>query len=877
MPGHRARFEAGQSGRALRVGANLLVPTLARALRETLTDVTVYARVLLSADAPDYEWDRTFLSLGRFGDDAEDNGWSLGFTGERTVELFTETDVGANHNANLAFRPALGEWVDLVVVISGDRATAYVNGEAGQAVPYQPAELVTDAASIGGYGPRGGSAFVGLIDDLAVWAGQVPVEAHADLAPQVVGNGPGPDRSPLAECNVVTPCEPTPAPLARWTFDGDDLGEARGGPPAVAVGEVRFTEGIAGGAGEVVGEGAYYLVDGVAEPLRNTLDSCTVAMWINPRSRYEGVRYHFTLGSSGDGLANIFWALRESSRILEYTYEDRLGINIQTKVGVRPPVDVWTHVAFTFEGRQMRYFVNGVRAWQADLEVPRTTTEHAAIGGWWNSDDRSQPARYDEVRIYDVPLNQAQIRQLVADPDVDDCPGAVVDGACVRRPLLAHWNFDDNLEDDSGNGHHAVPVPGYRARFEDGVSGRAVRFGPALLAPTLAPAMRATLTDMTVYMRVRLAAAPSPDEWDRTVLALGRDSDLAVENGWGLRFSRVAFELFTEVGAPGLSQVVEIGSGADLGQWVDVVSVFDGDFVTTYVGGRAGRRERYQPADTMTETAVIGAFSQTGHAPFVGLLDDLAIWEGGVEEGEIPSLAPVVVGAGPGNDDSPLVTCDEQTPCAPPPAPLARWRFDDNHDAARGGVAVRPVGNIGFAAGVAGGAAVIHDGDARLEVDGIAAALADTLDSCTVAMWVRPSAHLDTFRYLFSLGTGGPDIQPNNFWSLRISDRTLDFTFEEPGLFLETRLGVRPPVDVWTHLALVADDGVVSLYVNGVLHATHDRPVPVVATLRAGIGSMSTVDGRSIPGAYDEVRIYAAALSVEQVRQLVADPDVDDP
>ena len=429
--------------------------------------------------------------------------------------------------------------------------------------------------------------------------------------------------------------------------------------------------------------------------------------------------------------------------------------------------------------------------------------------------------------------------------------------------------------DDSGNGHHAIPTPGYRAQFVVGLSGKALRIGPNFTVPTLAPQMRPTLTDLTVFTRVKLSAVAEPSEWNRTLLSLGRHTDLQEENGWSLRFIVINFSVFTEINS-GVNQGAELADRPPLGQWVDIVTIFDGPLVTTYVNGQRVSHVPYQPAETMTETAAIGSFSPRGVSPFVGRIDDLAVWAGQVPPDRLGDLAPRVAGDGPGDDLSPYVVCAADTPCSPTPAPIARWTFDGHPREARMGVEADEVGDVGYAAGIADGAAEIRSFSGRFEVNGIAPALRATLDDCTVAMWVYPTGRGSGTRYFFVLGSSGGGLE-NNFWALRTDVRTLEYTFEDLAEDdIETILGVRPPLNVWTHLALTVEDERASLYVNGALHASHALEVAQTDTVRAAIGGWSGANNRSIPGRYDEVRIYGDALSIEQVRQLVAEPAVED-
>ena len=78
----------------------------------------------------------------------------------------------------------------------------------------------------------------------------------------------------------------------------------------------------------------------------------------------------------------------------------------------------------------------------------------------------------------------------------------------------------------------------------------------------------------------------------------------------------------------------------------------------------------------------------------------------------------------------------------------------------------------------------------------------------------------------------------------------------------DASFGYSAPVDVWTHLALVATDGGTDLYVDGAFEAS----VPV--SIRAPMGPLGTT-AEPLSAVLDDLRVYAYALDPGEVADLV--------
>lgn len=135
------------------------------------------------------------------------------------------------------------------------------------------------------------------------------------------------------------------------------------------------------------------------------------------------------------------------------------------------PVDSWTHVAVTYDGRMLRLFVNASQvSSRATTGIIKRTTEPLWIGGNHPYGEYFH-GLIDEVRVYDVALSPSEVGAEMSTPirSVRLTPAA---------GLVAAYAFDEGsgtlTADTSGNGN-AGEIMG-ATRTTRGRFGRALRF-----------------------------------------------------------------------------------------------------------------------------------------------------------------------------------------------------------------------------------------------------------------------------------------------------------------------------------------------------------------------------------------------------------------
>ncbi len=188
----------------------------------------------------------------------------------------------------------------------------------------------------------------------------------------------------------------------------------------------------------------------------------------------------------------------------------------------------------------------------------------------------------------------------------------------------------------------------------------------------------------------------------------------------------------------------------------------------------------------------------------------------------------------------------------------AHHRYEANGNAldSTGGRSGIFYGDISYAAGRAGGQAFQLEGDGDFIGLGTWAPATDW----TVAAWVRPTVVPGTGR----VAIAGGDHQGAD-WSIGISDGVYG-AFYRNGLFLTS--GVSAVTGGWSHVATTMTDGILKVYIDGILKAEQvvAKYMPTSAGTR--IGSSAYNGGNFFTGLIDEISIVERGITDAEIVQL---------
>ena len=431
--------------------------------------------------------------------------------------------------------------------------------------------------------------------------------------------------------------------------------------------------------------------------------------------------------------------------------------------------------------------------------------------------------------------------------------------------LIAHWTFDEafgaTCRDSSGHGQDAAPEAG-RGGLQriEGLFGNALALsGNHMLRAPNGPdcggltafsvSAWALPTDLSSYREI----FRKEDAEQRVLFSFQNDGTIL---SLGLNIGG-----YVECDA-----AIEPKAVLD-GRWHHCAATFDGHVMRVYLDGRQiGSLER--PGTISAGGPAPGCIgSSNGGENFQGALDDVCLYRAALTPEEIAAAYE----SGQQAEEQLSRTAAADEPELPHPL-LAHWTGNEvgvastvgdisghaGMEAAGGTLLPRARGVHGNALALAGSHAVRTAGGT-----GVA-----ELPAITFATWTRPT-DLSGFREIFRVEAG---------------DNRLLFSFQESGTILSLGLNVGgyvecdAPVDPtqlldgrWHHCAATFDGEFMRVYVDGREVGSLHRP-GTIATDPARPGFIGSLNGDSeqFQGALDDLRIYAAALTPDEIESLVA-------
>jgi hypothetical protein len=434
----------------------------------------------------------------------------------------------------------------------------------------------------------------------------------------------------------------------------------------------------------------------------------------------------------------------------------------------------------------------------------------------------------------------------------------------IQKPLLAYWTFDEQrgseFQDASGHAYHAT-AERRMTNIEriQGLFGGALSFSGRHLLRAPEKPMFAKLA------KVSFSVWAAPTAFER-YNELFRKED-------GDRRVLFAFQEFGHVLSLGLNVggYVECDAKIDPqqvldGAWHHCAATFDGQAMRVYLDGRQVGLLRRE-GTLATGGVVPGCIaSANGGENFEGALDDMRIYADALSADDVAALhrnglaaqerLTRLVAAGEPDLGRSLVA--HWTFNEPAGATLVRNAAGDRALDAKSGRLRRPRGVYGHCAELGEKHALA-----------VAAPIGrPELDAISFSAWLRPR-ELSRYREIFR----------------QECDRRLLFALQEEGAALTLGLNVngyiecRAPVDPrrlrdggWHHAAATFDGHAMRVYLDGREVGHLDRPGRI-AIQPQGVAYIGSMFGKSehFQGGLDDLRIYAAALSADDVARLHRD------
>ena len=235
---------------------------------------------------------------------------------------------------------------------------------------------------------------------------------------------PAPSGTGMATTVFSLPPPPSEGLVSHLRFDdppGDGaLDSAR---PGV---NVPVSGSVTAAAGQI--DGSYNFNNGYVNLGNMDVQGAglTLAVWINPSSFVGWSRDGRILGKANGIDTEAHWwmlsTIRESDTVTRVRFRLKTqGGNTNTLIGGSGniPLNTWTHVAATFDGTNMRIYVNGeLNGTQGKVG---TLAQNASVPVWVGNtpvtNDKPWAGRIDDARIYNYALSQAEIQSIMNPSD----------------------------------------------------------------------------------------------------------------------------------------------------------------------------------------------------------------------------------------------------------------------------------------------------------------------------------------------------------------------------------------------------------------------------------------------------------------------------
>jgi len=585
----------------------------------------------------------------------------------------------------------VGAWSHVAATFDGTTVRLYLNGTEVGTIPRSGSlTATTNALYLGCYD---GSAFylAGGLDEVAVYdralsAAEVQAIYVSDggILPTVTATPTATPTNTLppaatetftpglvtATPTVIAPSTATPTSAALptasftptatpntlmgyWQFNeasGTTVSDSSGhGNTGTAQNGMGWTTGQMGSAGSFDG-----LNDQVRMPNSSSLDitgtGLTIEAWVRP--------------TAVDGYRVLVHKERQYSLAIlngQLTYADSITWSYATMGSHGTvPVGVWSHVAATFDGATVRFYLNGTEVGAVPRSGSLTATTNALYLGSYNGSAFFLAGGLDEVAVHSRALSGAEVQQHYAAASGADTPTPtpssplsstptptqtqvpptstatqVVQPTSTETPtatpstLMGYWRFDEGslttVSDSSGQGNTGTAQNGMG--WATGHVGSAGSFDGLndQVRISNSSSLNITGTELTIEAWVR----PTAVDGYRVLVHKERQYSLAILNGQ-LTYADSITWSYATMGSYGTVPV---------GVWSHVAVTFDGGVVRFYINGiEVGNEARSGSLTATTNALYLGSYN--GSAFFVaGRLDEVAVHRRALSASEIQADA----------------------------------------------------------------------------------------------------------------------------------------------------------------------------------------------------------------------------------------------
>jgi hypothetical protein len=551
--------------------------------------------------------------------------------------------------------------------------------------------------------------------------------------------------------------------------------------------------------------------DYVSIPDDSTLkptSALSITGWVRGDAWGSGTEVDIVLRKGEGNPNNYQLAIADGQAALYLDDSDGGGIRSTTTLDT----DEWYHIAATWDGSNVRVYVNGtLETTAARTGTIGTDTRTLYLGGRGGAD--LFDGRLDDVRLY----NRALSIEEIAAMQISASTG-----------LMAHWTFDEGsgttIADSTTNSHDAsfnTGSPAWNSKCSGDVF---LQFSGSNDADTNTAFDPPATGSLSFWYKDE-----APFSAVERLFGLGTDWEVRLVSG------RLRFDVSIVDGFDGPATI------ANDAEWHHVVVVYNStsDTYSLYVDGESIQSGSMAFVDVSAAIFYFGASPTNFGERFSGSLNDLRIYDYELSLSEIAALSGVI----------------------------GRWRLDESSgsvavdssvNANHGTYLNTPTLGVNGAFPTTTNTAVELNGSDESVTTG--QSLLNNLTEFTIAGWVRPDQVTNETSFF-----GQNDLVEVG---IRYGTNQVHFWTASGG---EINVTGELPIGQWTHIAAVGDSSGLKLYINGIEAISGGSGPSNYGTssyhFKIGEG-VYEASGNHLDGRVDDVRLLDRALCPEEINDV---------
>ncbi|MFW0837855.1 MAG: DUF2341 domain-containing protein [Candidatus Komeilibacteria bacterium] len=670
-----------------------------------------------------------------------------------------------------------------------------------------------------GLRPGGGSEFNGFIDEVKIYPyARTATQIKADYLAGQVGVAEG---TTAGFGSATTGKSLSDGLVGYWKMDeaswngtsGEVIDSSGSGNNGTAGNEASITGGKFGNGGTFDGSNDYISIPDSSADLSGDF---SVSMWVHPNDNSQNPRWFGLV----DGSNTLAVGYMDDDTVYFRFGGDSIITDSTLTYGN------WYYVTFVYQSNAKQIYINGEIMNTSSGGITGDSTL-SAIGAGYATTSYTADGEIDEVRLYERALSAKEVRDLY-----NWAPGPV-----------AYYNFDEKTGttayDKSGNGNNGTLTNMDAATdWVSGKYGSALDFDGVNDYVNIPDPGANSVFDVTQNLTISMWMNKAVDSAHGNLIEKG--------GSWWIHHDS-AFEGYAGNGIQGdaFHGIPEWNYDLAENTWYYVSYTYNGVIERGYINGFQVWQNSRTGSITLNDNPIqLG--SRSGSAEkYQGKLDEVKIYNYARTHKQIVED----MNAGHPAGGSPVAS------------QLGYWKFDEGYgdtayDSGFGGNDGTITGASWSDEGKNNKGILINSTDSINCGTDSAFAFGDNAHSFTA--WVKPSALTSAYNYIVAVGNNTDGNQSG--FGIRSNGNLFHSAYSAPLVNFNTTISIGD----WSHLALIYENGISYVYVDGVL-ADSQNIIMNVTTGKCYIGTHTGGTSTFNDGILDEVKIYNYALTADEV------------